>query len=456
MTSKSLIMLAGATVGLAIIAAIVVNNRAPSTSTQKASTDNAKATDQMAFPGLADKIKDIARISIKRDATEVVLVRDPSGKNWFLENKGGYPARFDAVRPLVAALTEAKIVETKTSNPDLYDRLEVEDPSKSGAKSMLVSLQDDNAKELAGLIVGKQDTGGSATDPFSPPPGLGKNQRFVRRNGEPQSLLVQMQLDAVPDAMSFLDRKVIELRNEKVRSATITRGGNEATALKVFRDSMDEPNFQVNQIPEGRTLKDEFAPQRVAQALSYVSFDDVKPASEFTWDGPETIQGKVECFDGTTITYTIVMKDGKSWVRFGASYVDPDPAPAAAVVPTGAAAPGANMPADITTPAKDPNAPAKADPATTQPTSEAATSSYKEKEIAEAKVAIKQAVMKEALDNNAKWAPWAYQLPDFKLEQLKSTMDDLLAPPANSVEGQDGQEPMVMPEGGPLPGLGGN
>lgn len=451
MSSKSLIMLAGATVGLAIIAAVVVNSRAPSTSTQ--SSTNTGSSDQMAFPGLADKIKDIARISIKRDATEVVVVRDPSGKNWFLENKGGYPARFDAVRPLVAALAEAKVVETKTSNPDLYDRLEVEDPSKAGAKSMLVSLQDENATEIVGLIVGKQDTGGSANDPFSPPPGLGRNQRFVRRNGEAQSLLVQMQLDTVPDAMSFLDRKVIELKNDKVQAATITRGGNEATALKVFRTSMDTPNFTVNQIPEGRTLKDEFAPQRVAHALSYVSFDDVKPASELSWDGPETIQGKVDCFDGTTITYTIAMQDGKSWVRFGASYVDPDPAPAAAVVPTGAAAPGANMPADITTTTTDSGNQDKAAQPKDTPTDPTAAS-LKEKEIAEAKIAIKEAVKKEAQENNAKWAPWAYLLPDFKLEQLKSTIDDLLAPPANDVENMDSQE--VMPTDGPLPGLGGN
>jgi len=409
----------------------------------------------MAFPGLADKIKDIARISIKRDATEVVVVRDPSGKNWFLENKGGYPARFDAVRPLVAALAQAKVVETKTSNPDLYGRLEVEDPAKAGAKSMLVSLQDENAKEIAGLIVGKQDTGGQAADPFSPPSGMNKQQRFVRRNGEAQSLLVQMQLDAVPDAMSFLDRKVVELKNDKVQSATITRGGNAASALRVFRTSMDSPKFEVNQIPEGRILKDEFAPQRVAHALSSVSFDDVKPASELTWDGPETIQGRVDCFDGTTITYTIVVQDGKSWVRFGATYVDPDPTPAAAVVPTGAAAPGANMPADITTAPTDSSNPAKPSQSTDAPP-EATATSTKDKEIAEAKVAIKEAVKNEAMENNAKWAPWAFLLPDFKLEQLKSTIDELLAPPVNSAENQDPQEPMLMPTDGPLPGLGGN
>ena len=51
-------------------------------------------------------------------------------------------------------LADMTLVEPKTDKPDLYPRLEVEDPGKG--KSTLVTIKDKSGADIARLIVGKR------------------------------------------------------------------------------------------------------------------------------------------------------------------------------------------------------------------------------------------------------------------------------------------------------------
>ena len=82
MQSRSLILLASATVVLVAIAIIVL-----------ASGDRGisrAAPGQPAFPALAAKLGDIASVTVSREGTTMTFIRD--GDSWLVAEKGNYPA----------------------------------------------------------------------------------------------------------------------------------------------------------------------------------------------------------------------------------------------------------------------------------------------------------------------------------------------------------------------------
>ena len=62
----------------------------------------------------------------------------------------------DKVRALVVALADMRLIEAKTSMPERYARLEVEDPEPEDAKSRLVRVESADGTVLAEVILGKR------------------------------------------------------------------------------------------------------------------------------------------------------------------------------------------------------------------------------------------------------------------------------------------------------------
>ena len=442
MTAKNLVILAAATAAIAGAAYMMARGRAPADA-------SVGAENSPLFVGLESKAGEVARIEIKKGTSDTVLVKDESGKGWLIENRGGYPAKFDLVRPVVAALAEAKMLEAKTSKAELYDKLDLGDPTKEDAKSTLVTLKAADGKEIASLILGKRDWG-KAPDPFSPPP-PGKAKHYVRKGTEPQSYLAEIELEVQADPLSFADKQVLELKNEEVKSAVVARPDGEIIA--VYREKPEDTKYQIKDLPAGRAPKDEFAASRVAQALSYVSFEDVKPASEIDFNAPEAITYEARCFDGVSVTVRTVNKDGKTWAKFSAAFEEPaPPAPPAAPTPPTAAPPAANAAADVTSPAgegEEGDAAKAAVPPPAPPAAPAPTDADA-KAAEEARVKAIEASKKEVADWNAKWGKWAYALPQFKVDQLATKMEDLLAPKPAEQNPPSEPEPALNPDGSSL------
>ncbi|GEM_PF-1768777 len=458
MNSKSLIIIAAATVGLVGIAAIVAVNRSATVTRGSGGPSNASPV----FSGLKDKLDTVSRIIIKRGTQEAVLVRDASGKNWSVENKGGYPASFDSIRPVVAAVAEATIIDEKTAKPELFDRLEVDDPTKENAKGTLITLQDEQGVSLASLIVGKADGGGASADPFSgPAPGDGVPKRFARRANENQSYLIAADLTLDPNPLAFTNKTAINIANDKIRSLTInsplTEGGTPAEVVTITRPDPKESKFTVENQPTGRALKDEFAAGRVAQSLSFVNFDDVRSADGFDWASKDATTGTFTLFDGTQINYTVVEKDGTNWVKFASVF---NPAPIVApplttpeasspAVPTQASPPAANATADVTQPTQ---APPTLSPTTLTPPAAGTTAEVPKvdevlrvAEAVKAQQLIQEALKAESDKNNSNWRKWAFALPESKVTQFKTRIVDLLAPPPADAASDGGAAPGLPP-----------
>lgn len=317
------------------------------------------------FPHLKARAAGITTLRVRGTEMSSVIRRTESG--WVVESKANYPADAKLVRDALRSVLDATVLETKTSKPDLYSRLGVEGPDAPGSTSVLITFED-AAGVAASLIVGKRQWGGGADATAA--------TTFVRREGEETSLHVKAEFRADADPLSWIDRSVVDLRPERVRSATIVHGIPNGivppVAFAVSREKAEAGEFTLDPIPSGRSLKDQFVLTRVANALSGVTLDDVAPAADVNFESPERVTITYCCFDGLVIEGRLVTRDGQTWARFSASYVPPKGQP-------------------------------EAPP---------------------------EALSAEIARMNTALAGWAFQLPEWKAASLRLKPEDLLAPEA--------------------------
>ena len=114
-------------------------------------------------PGLSNELNDIKALRITGAGNALIaeLTRKDSG--WVVSNRHDYPADFDKVREYLLKLADAKLREAKTSKPENYARLGVEDLAGAEAKGLGVELI--GTKAPVKLIVGIASGGGSPGSP---------------------------------------------------------------------------------------------------------------------------------------------------------------------------------------------------------------------------------------------------------------------------------------------------
>ncbi len=147
----------------------------------------------------------------------------------------------------------------------------------------------------------------------------------MRKPAEAQSWLASGTLDLAGDALGWLDRKVIDLPQEKVREAVLIQP--DGSKLDIARDKPDDP--LALKAPAAAKLKSDTAASEPANALAGVELADVRPAAEVTFPKEGVAHAEYASFDGLTIKVALVEQDGKSWARFEASGTGDGEKPAA-------------------------------------------------------------------------------------------------------------------------------
>jgi hypothetical protein len=304
MKPRTLAVLVTLTAGAAGLAAY-------SLSRQSATTE-ARDEGGPAFPALGDRANDAARVRIVKGKDVLTIAR--VGDGWGLVERGGYPAKFEKVKETIVALAQVRLVEPRTSNPANYAQIGVEDPEKDGDGSTLVEVADASGARLAGLIVGKAKTGTGF---------IADSAFYARRVGEAQSWLARpgrgtSRLDAAVDPMQWVERNVLGLAKDRVRTAHITHADGQGDLI-VSHDSRESTQFHLVDIPEGRELLFPTSPERVASALSFVTMEDVRPASENKLDQP-SVTAEYRTFDGLVVTVRAIKDGDKTWAAFLVAY----------------------------------------------------------------------------------------------------------------------------------------
>ena len=248
------------------------------------------------LPGMKGRINDIDNVTVTYPGGgEVATIRRQDGA-WVLEERNAYAVDVAALRKLLLAMADATVLEPKTSDPERYERLGVQDPEAEGSAGIRVVAS--GSGYSAGLVIGNS---------------AGPNSRYVRRDGEAASWLVNA--DPAPPATlaAWLDRDLFDVDANRVRSAEIVHADGEI--VRIAKENQDDPGFAVLDIPAGRELSYPTVANSIGGALNDLQIEDVRRSEA----GDAVFTTTFETFDGLVVVARGYGVEDGYWMSFEAS-----------------------------------------------------------------------------------------------------------------------------------------
>jgi Domain of unknown function (DUF4340) len=283
------------------------------------------------LPALAGELNTVSSLTVRKGAAAPVTVHR-QGERWTVAERADYPADLPKLKKLLLALSDAKIREEKTSNPDSYAIIGVEDPTQPGATGTQIELTAQNGK-LA-VIVGKSAGEGS----------------FVRRTGEKTSYIVEPGISVEAEPRYWIDTRLLDIATDKIQSIeskpasgaafsvhrvaaippkpTDNKSGGSSAAASAAKASTANPppadpptapaadNFVLDGVPSGRQAADSQTLAPSPAHFSNLNVEDVVPAGDIDFSKPSTVT--VTLADGSVITFTGAVIGDKRWVKVAA------------------------------------------------------------------------------------------------------------------------------------------
>ncbi len=374
MNARNLRLLVAAAVLIVAVAFWVGHSRAPQSAEQ-----------QPLYPGLKGKLDSVTGVSIFKagDQLAAELLRD--GAKWKVKQRHDYPGDAVKINNLLINLESAALREQKTSSPANYGTLAVQDLTDAATTGVRIELAGTAAPVK--LIVGKQDAATRST--------------YVRRAGEAESWLVGTEIAASADPTQWLKREIVNVGSDRIQRVEVQLAG--APPYFSEKKARADANFDVTGLPKGRELNSNTAANSLAQALTSLQLDDVRPASELANEknnDKEVDHAIFRTFDGLIFDCTGYKVGEQRWVVVKASFDGEQ---------------------------------AKRFHVAAQAIGEAGNSTNKDTDKDKEKSApdhslenVQKKGQEEAAEIVARVDTWAYALPTFKYEAIFKPLEDML------------------------------
>ncbi|MBP0492955.1 DUF4340 domain-containing protein [Roseomonas sp. SG15] len=296
MNRRHLLVLGGAAVVAAGAAALLAGpDEAPP-----------RAEAPLAFPALPGRLAAAQRIEV-RQGPQSLIVQRGGGEVWTLPQKAAYPARADRVRSLLVALTELRLAEPRTADPEALARLGLDEPGPNTA-ALLLRVLDGTGAPLAELVVGRR-----RMRTIGGPEGPGGETAYVRRPGENQSWLAEGRLPVDADPNLWIEREIANIPEERIRRVSGTRDGK---MVELERDEGPDGRLRLT-APANAPAADEVSLDEVGRALEGLTLIDVRPEAEAP--GDVAGEGRFTLTDNLAVTARLRQENGNVWLLLSAT-----------------------------------------------------------------------------------------------------------------------------------------
>lgn len=215
---------------------------------------------------------------------------------WVVPAKADYPADQAALAGLLKALGEARKVEPRTANAELYGRLGLAEQGSPEEQAVRVTLQRGELPPLQ-LLIGK--------------PGQQEGQ-LVRQADEAQSWLISQRIELPASELQWLDRRIVSVPFAEVRELDLRHAGGER--LSLYRDKAEEANLRVRQLPEGKRLAFDGAANGPAQFFADLRFADAAPLAQLSFEDKPALQFSLTTFAGKTLKGSLHGQGDQHWL----------------------------------------------------------------------------------------------------------------------------------------------
>ena len=347
--------------------------------------------DELVFPRLLEQVNTVARVRVTGREGAFSLMRD--GETWVVEEKERYPAEADRVHKLLLGAAAMKRIEPKTSNPELYPKLWLEDPTGEDAKSVRYVLENEAGAALANWVLG--DRRPSKAD-------ASRTETYIRVADDPLAWLVDGSVPGGATIIDWLDRAVARIDRERLRGVEVVHA--DGAVIAVGKSLASDDDFVLRDIPADREADSQYRINDIGRFLEDLRFEDVAPSASPDVAGSVDTRVEVTTFDGLRVHLETVMRDGEAWVRLRAE------------VDEGLVETSGEDGEDTVAPADD--------------------ESDAESKGATGGLLPLDEVRAEAERLNARWQGWAYELSSHKRDYLAKRMDELTRVREETEEGK--------------------
>ena len=258
------------------------------------------------FPDLFEQLNLVDTLKFKSAQDEFTLFK--KGEDWFIKERLNYPADFDLVKRVLIDISDTKILERKTDNPEQYPLLGVADFEEGGESLTLTMLNGDN--KIAGLILGKQRETTAK---------MGTKQFYVRREGEARAWLAEGYLNINPLMLNWIKSEVINIARERIAEVNIIQPNGEVATL-INLGAKDK--FGTPQSLDKTVFKYKQLGYDIAGTLFQLRMEDVQAAKDFSRNGAEVVTAEFITFDGLKVITKTSFNDGFYFTTFRAEFDD--------------------------------------------------------------------------------------------------------------------------------------
>lgn len=289
MNQRSLLIVAAAAV-VFVILALLGQNR----------PDSSSAAGALLLPGLADALNDVDEISLVKAGSETIARLQRGAGGWTVAEKDDYPADVVAIRQALLAISEARIAETKTANPEFYDRLgvtAVDQPDSAGTAVTIATA----SERFPTVIFGSSE---------------GDTYRYARLADAAESVLLNRNPELPREAAQWVQAAILDIRGDRVQAVTIEHADGER--LSISKIERSQTNFSVEPIAEGRRLQYPGVANVIGNALRELTLEDVR--RDQASDGDVAVTTEFRTFDGLVVTARGIELDDAAWLRFEARF----------------------------------------------------------------------------------------------------------------------------------------
>ena len=251
--------------------------------------------------GLKGDLGVITRLRFSQGKSVSNLIRQ--GEDWGVSERGGYGVDRERLGDLLKELSAARALEQKTSKPEFFARLGLEDANKEGSTAVLVEIWRDADAPAWGVLIGNDAEG--------------RGGRYVRLADSNETWLVDRSPQAFAEPTDWIDRRVLALEFDGVER--VTRTVADGSGFEAARAAKDQPSLTVASLPKGRKPRYDSVFDAAARAVLSAEAEDVRKADAALFSGPALARNRIRFFDGLLLDVDAVKAVDGNWIRVTAS-----------------------------------------------------------------------------------------------------------------------------------------
>ena len=210
------------------------------------------------FPELIENTDLLSKIEVISDNNSIYLIK--KGEKWHLPELENYPAAINKINQLLLRLSNLKIVDKKTNNPDNHLMLGLGFPIQKD--SFRIRLFHDN-EVINDFIIGNQS---KHNDRLS----------YIRKYSENQTWLFKNNLDIFNQEINWSEDSIVRFARWRIKSINIESANNPDENIFIFKEKYSDQMFKLANMPKEYEVKSAYSLTGYASLLESVKKKKIK------------------------------------------------------------------------------------------------------------------------------------------------------------------------------------